>query len=713
VATILGDGAIAEEACRVTGGNPFLLAELARALERAEPGTAIEELQTRAVASSVSRRVRRISPAAAALADAVALFPAGAELSLAAEVAGVPESEAAQAADALITADVLAVRAGAVEFLHPLMRSAIYEDVGAFARRRGHAAAAAALKARGERPEEVAAHLLAGDPGGSREDFLILRAAAEEAIAAVAPRAAVRYLARALEEEAAEPEEERSLLLELGRWQRRIGDPGSLETLARALELGVGTREHVPAAIELAATAFSQADHRAVACTVAAVDGVDATADERLILDMLLAESLWADMQIEASVRLIDRLPRDLSGETPAQRVALGMAGAVHLIKCAPAAEVMGMLRRSVGDDGAAPTPLAGIDLGDPLQWMVVLGELDEAQAIAEERMEHARVRGDEALFAATQNAYGWVLTLRGDLKGGEAAYRLGLASPAVSPFMRAHIRANLLQTLIQYGRLDEADQELAILAGAGVAQIAHIARLRRAQIALGRGEFEAAVDPLEQAMQAQMRVVPDPHPNDVWVAADLVDALLGAGRPADALAVIEPLVTLSERVGATFGLGLHGSALARITGDPADHERAVDVLADSPYRWDEARARLEYGSALRRAGRRVQAREQLTRALAYFHRQGVHHLAGRAREELAVSGARLRAVEELSGAAALTPAESRIARLAADGMSNKQIAQHLFVTVGTVQTTLVHCYRKLGVSGRRELPDALGDIAA
>ena len=118
--------------------------------------------------------------------------------------------------------------------------------------------------------------------------------------------------------------------------------------------------------------------------------------------------------------------------------------------------------------------------------------------------------------------------------------------------------------------------------------------------------------------------------------------------------------------------------------------------------------ARLEYGAALRRAGRRVEAREQLRLALEYCEGSGAALLAERAREELRVSGARLRDISELSGADALTPAEERIARLAADGMSNKEIAQHLFVTVGTVQTTLVHVYRKLGIAGRKEIAAAM-----
>ena len=136
--------------------------------------------------------------------------------------------------------------------------------------------------------------------------------------------------------------------------------------------------------------------------------------------------------------------------------------------------------------------------------------------------------------------------------------------------------------------------------------------------------------------------------------------------------------------------MGVHGGALGRATDDQAVLRRAADVLAESPYRWHAARARLDLGSHLRRAGQRTEAREHLQAALEYFEGNGVRHLGERAREELKVSGARLRSDVHHSGVDALTPAELRIARLAADGMSNKEIAQHLFVTVGTVQTTLV-----------------------
>jgi len=707
-AAALGNAVSPADAARVTGGNPFLLVELSRALERS-PGAPLDELETRAVAQFVLRRVNRISADAVALANAVALFPAGSELADAARVADLRTTAAASAADALIDAQVLGAAGSRVEFLHPLMRSAVYDELGAFARRRGHAVAAEALKARGAPAEEVAAHLLAGEPAGEPDNLRILRAAADQAVAAVAPRAAVRYLERAIAEGAAEPVERRELLLELGRWQRITGHEAAQTMLARALEESVGTREHVPAAIELAATAYSQADNALVQKTVEAVRGVEMTADERLILDMLHAEALWGEMQFEASLRMIERVPRDLPGDTPAQRMALGMAGAAHFLGGVSTDEVMDMLRRSVGEDGTAPGPVAGLDLGDPLQWMIQAGELDEAQALAEERMQHARATGDEALFAATQNAMGWVLALRGDLRESEAAYRAGLSNPAVSPFMRTHIVLNLIGTLIELGELDAAEAELDALAEAGFAHAEYIIALRRAQIARWRGDFAAALPALEADWKQNRIGGMEPSPRLVMLAPDYVDCLAALGRGDEAGAISRALVDRSDQLGLRFGSGVHRSALARVMGDVADHERAVAVLADSAYRWHEARARLEYGAALRRAGQRVEAREQLRLALDYFERSGVKHLAARAREELRVSGARLRDVSLLSGADALTPAEGRIARLAADGMSNKEIAQHLFVTVGTVQTTLVHVYRKLGIRGRKEIAIAIG----
>ena len=195
------------------------------------------------------------------------------------------------------------------------------------------------------------------------------------------------------------------------------------------------------------------------------------------------------------------------------------------------------------------------------------------------------------------------------------------------------------------------------------------------------------------------------------WFAGDYVDCLIAVGRGDEARRSPASSSRAAKQLGVDFGLGVHGGALARATGDLGDHERALGILAASPYRWHEARARLEYGAALRRAGRRVEAREQLRLALDYCERNGVVHLAERARDELKVSGARLRSRRRaLRRRRRSPPPRPRIARLAAEGMSNKEIAQHLFVTVGTVQTTLVRVYRKLDIGGRTEIAAAIAE---
>ena len=102
-----------------------------------------------------------------------------------------------------------------------------------------------------------------------------------------------------------------------------------------------------------------------------------------------------------------------------------------------------------------------------------------------------------------------------------------------------------------------------------------------------------------------------------------------------------------------------------------------------------------------------MRAREHLRAALDYAEREGVRHFADRARDELRLAGARPRRAL-LTGVESLTPAEARIAHMAAGGRSNKDIAQALFLTVKTVEMNLVRAYRKLDISSRRELPGAL-----
>ena len=135
--------------------------------------------------------------------------------------------------------------------------------------------------------------------------------------------------------------------------------------------------------------------------------------------------------------------------------------------------------------------------------------------------------------------------------------------------------------------------------------------------------------------------------------------------------------------------------------------EEAVEVLAGSPAKLEHAKTRTELGAALRRAKRRSEAREQLRHAVELATICGATILAARAESELLATGARPRRIA-LSGLESLTPSERRVAQMAAEGPTNREIAQALFVTPKTVEVHLSSVYRKLGISSRSQLSAAL-----
>jgi DNA-binding NarL/FixJ family response regulator len=133
----------------------------------------------------------------------------------------------------------------------------------------------------------------------------------------------------------------------------------------------------------------------------------------------------------------------------------------------------------------------------------------------------------------------------------------------------------------------------------------------------------------------------------------------------------------------------------------------AVEVLSDSPAKLEQAKARTDLGAALRRGNRRSQAREQLRRAVELATICGAAPLAARAETELLGTGARPRRIA-LSGVESLTPSERRVAEMAVEGLTNREIAQTLFVTPKTVEVHLSSAYRKLGIASRSQLAGAL-----
>lgn len=186
--------------------------------------------------------------------------------------------------------------------------------------------------------------------------------------------------------------------------------------------------------------------------------------------------------------------------------------------------------------------------------------------------------------------------------------------------------------------------------------------------------------------------------------------ALLGLGERPKALRLAAEELELARAWGAPRALGVALRTLGLIAGGKRGLTllgEAVEVLSDSPAKLEHAKARADLGGALRRAAQRVQAREQLRRAVELARICGAIALVERAETELLASGARPRRVA-LSGVASLTPSERRVAELAAQGPTNREIAQTLFVTQRTVEVHLTSVFRKLDISSRVQLAAAL-----
>ena len=244
-------------ACAVaTGGVPFLVNELVAALVAdqiepiAEHARGIERLGPRMVARSTLVRLARMPTGSLALARSIAVLGRDAQLHRAARLAGLEESVALEALDALVAADVVHVN-GRLEFAHPILRAAIYDELAPGERSLLHRGAARLLSEDGAELDAVAAQLLVCEPGGSREVIAQLREAAALALAQGGPEAAVAYLTRALAE-GCERELRAAISFELATATRLTGEPTMIEHFQEAQRLATDPVLRNTAALELA-----------------------------------------------------------------------------------------------------------------------------------------------------------------------------------------------------------------------------------------------------------------------------------------------------------------------------------------------------------------------------------------------------------------------------------------------------------------------------
>ena len=220
-----------------TGGNPLYLAELQRELldENVEPTTEsarrVASAAPRAVGRVILARLARLGERAATLARALSIIGDHALLPDAAKLAGLSREHAAEAAQALFAAGMVAEAGRRLRFAHPLLRSVVYADMPEVVRGERHARAARILDERGRPPDGVVVQLLSATPAADGWVSERLRAAARRATAQGAPAGAIAPLERALSEPPADDVRPAVLLWSLARPRRPQGTPERSSTL--------------------------------------------------------------------------------------------------------------------------------------------------------------------------------------------------------------------------------------------------------------------------------------------------------------------------------------------------------------------------------------------------------------------------------------------------------------------------------------------------
>ena len=416
----------------------------------------------------------------------------------------------------------------------------------------------------------------------------------------------------------------------------------------------------------------------------------------------------------EASEVTLERLRELAERGIPASRWAqLALAG-VLAVRGEGCHEVTRLVERG-WDDGRflAEETCEALPVIMAVWALLLADELASAHALAEAMLIDAQARGSVLGFVVATGRRGLIALRRGTLAEAEADTRAALElatehNLTLSVLMQA---ASLGLSLLERGELDQAAAVVE-----GVTLEPTIAGLTtgtalletRGRVRLARGQRVQAITDLrycgQLADQARWH-----NPNFLAWRSTLALAL-APEHPHEARELAQTELKFAHRAGRPRAIGIALRVCALLTGEKDRIElleQSVALLEPSPARLELAHSLIELGAALRRAGDRSAAREPLRRALDLAHRCGATPLAERARDEALAAGARPRR-PWTTGVQALTPSELRVARLAAQRLSNRDIAQALFITTKTVSDHLSSAYRKLNIHAREQLATAM-----
>jgi DNA-binding CsgD family transcriptional regulator len=724
VSAIAPDGAAGlGAACfEATGGNPFYLSELLLALGNAEFGQApfdperIRDLGRQSLIRASVFRLVRSGQTGVALAEALAILGERTPLARAAALAGLALDVAAAAADDL-AAEELISSGPALDFAHPLIRQAIYEEIPPAKRALAHAEAARLLRSAAAPVEQVAAQLMHAPPIGDETVAQTLRTAAGRASGQGAPESAARYLRRALEEGCpsvpAGP-----LLAELGAAEAAAAMPEASGHLTAALdhpidpELRIATQRSLARVLWADGSGESAAELLEQAIDEAAAGPAPVPAG--LIADYLRTSTFhpqWRQRSIKQATPLLRTPPE---GTDPESRMLLATMAMRSGQDGNPVSETV-----RLADQAWADGALLGDDAGsDGPGWLMVTWAYELAEEhsrtllVTSRALAAARQSGAVNAFISASYFHGWASYATGRLGDAQADAEQALAAgPHESNAYLLAALALRAKALVERGAVAEAAAEAAraaeLAATTGVAM--PWALHAEGRVAFAGNRAAEALDRFERAGAYLLEHLGARHSVLPW-RVDAARAARAVGDAARARDLARQELAAAEAAQANESLGRATGVLGLIAGGEKGLElltRGADLLARTGARLHYAYALADLGAALRRDGRPTAARERLLPALELADRLGADLLGDRIRDELALAG--VRAPRNTPGTAgALTPGQLRVAELASQGLTNAEIAQALFVTPKTVEFHLRHVYQRLQVSGRRQLAAAL-----
>ena len=559
------------------------------------------------------------------------------------------EADAAAAADLLAALSI--VRSSApLEFAHPVVREAVYADIGPSARAQGHARAAALLAARNASEERIAAQIAASEPTGDSGRVDLLRRVAADALGRGAPAAASAWLCRALAEPP-RPEDRAEVLIALGSAELRLGRTEAVDHLTEAVEQA---REPAPLAaasrqLALALSVSGRADQAVelVESAITALEPVDR--ELSLLLEAELAShTLQASVETRApAVRRLER-HRDLGRATPGERLVSACLAVERAKRSGSATEAADRLEEALAG-GRLLEEQQGDLIGPFYDLVIGLLATDSLDVVADaidQALIHARARASIPGIAYLTSRRGRVSLRRGQVAQAEADARtaLDLLTTYGIPLGTTFSLALLIEALIER---DEAEAAERAVAESGLCPDMRPGLTNNflsealALLDLARGRIAEGVEGLvEFGRRDELWGGASPLASRWRSKAALGLAALGDADAASRMAAED--LEWAERWGAASGIGIALRAVGLTEGGEAGIQRlrqAAETLERSPARLEQARATTDLGAALRRANRRSEARGALRGALELAERCGGRALAARTRTELRAAG--------------------------------------------------------------------------